>query len=104
MPFKNFSSTDYFMFGGLFSSFLGSLSYYLKTQEGKPFKMGEFVAHTLASGAFGWLAYELLVVAGFSPEFCAISCGWAGWMGTRFARIIEVSFRKKTGVTKEDLQ
>lgn len=104
MPFKEFSSTDYFFFSGAFSSLLGSVSYVLKTQEGKQFKWIEFVAHTLASGGMGWLAYELLKYGGLSPEFCAVSSGWAGWLGTRFARIVEVLLMKRTGLTKEDLR
>lgn len=104
MPFKEFTSADYLAFSGIFSSFLGGTSYVLKTQEGKPFKWIEFIAHTFASGGMGWLAYELLKYGGFSPEFCAISSGWAGWLGTRFARLGEVLIMKRTGLTKDDFK
>lgn len=101
--FKEIGSNHYLLFGGGFSGLLGALSYTLKTKEGKPFKWSEFCIHTIASGAFGLMAYELLFYEGFTPEFSAIMCGMAGFMGTRVARIGEILICKKLNIKKEDL-
>ena len=102
--FKEISSNNYLLMGGGFSGLCGSLSYMLKVQEGKPFKWSEFFIHTVASGTFGLMAYELLSYEGFSAEFSAIMCGMAGWMGTRVAHIEEILIRRKLGLSKEDMK
>lgn len=102
--FKELSSNHYLTIGGGFSTLCGSLSYMLKVQEGKPFKWSEFFIHTLASGTFGLMAYELLSYEGFTPEFSAIMCGMAGWMGTRVAHIGEILVRRKLNITKEEMK
>lgn len=81
----------------------GSLSYALKVQEGHVFKWGEFLIHILTSALFGLMAFEVLDAYGFPPQVSGAVCGMTGWMGTRFARIVEVVIRKKAGVSKEDL-
>ena len=102
--FKEIGSNHYLMFGGGFSGLCGSMSYLLKVQEGKPFKWSEFFIHTVASGMFGLMAYELLAYEGFSPEFSAIMCGMSGWMGTRVAHIVEILVCRKLNISKKDLE
>lgn len=81
---------------GVFAGVCGGLSYMLKVEEGKPFKWRELLLHTAISAVCGLLAYTLFEeLSGFSPSVCGAFSGIAGWMGTRFIRIIEVKVQKK---------
>ena len=101
--FQHLSSLDIAGICALFSGFCGSLSYWLKVEEGHRFKWSEFILHTLASAVFGLITYEVLSYYGMPPEVSGALCGMAGWMGTRGIRIVEIVIRKRAGVTKEEL-
>lgn len=90
------------LMGGFASSF-GGLHYLLRVQEGKQFKWFEFLLHSVISGFCGVLTYSLLSAYGIEHEVAGCVCGLSGWMGTQFLKIAEIAFRKKLGVTKEDL-
>lgn len=84
------------LISGGFASVCGMLAYLLKVEEGKPFKLTEFILHTFVSGVCGLIAYTTLRhLAGFEPDVCGAFCGIAGWMGTRLLRIIEITIQKK---------
>ena len=112
MPLRNLSESQILGICGTFAAFCGMLSYLLKVEEGKPFKWREFLLHTLISGVFGLITYEVLAFEGFPPQLAGALCGVAGWGGTRVAKIVELLLpkllaalvRKKLGVTKEDLE
>lgn len=87
----------------MFSGLCGSLSYLLKVTEGQKFSWLEFILHILISSMCGFFTYQILNFYGVPPQVAGALCGMAGWMGTRFLRIIEIAFRKKLGVTKEDM-
>ena len=102
--FQHLTSLDIAGICGLFAGFCGSLSYFLKVEEGHPFKWSEFVLHTLISAVFGLMTYEILSYYGMPAQVSGALCGMAGWMGTRGARIVEIVIRKRVGVTKEELE
>lgn len=89
---------------GGFAAVCGALSYFLKVEEGHPFKWSEFLLHTAISAVCGLMAYELLSYWGMPPKVAGALCGMAGWMGTRLLRILEIAIRKRAGVTKEELE
>lgn len=101
--FQHLTSLDIAGICGLFAGFCGSLSYFLKVEEGHPFKWSEFVLHVVISAVFGLMTYEVLSYYGMPPQVAGACCGMAGWMGTRLARIIEIVIRKRLGVSKEEL-
>lgn len=101
---QHLSSIDIAGICAVFAGFCGSLSYFLKVEEGHPFKWSEFVLHTLTSAVFGLMTYEILSYYGMPPQVSGALCGMAGWMGTRGARILEIVIRKRAGVTKEELE
>lgn len=89
-------------YGGI-AAFCGALSYLLKVEEGKPFKVSELLLHTVISGVFGYLAGCILETQGVPTGSICSLCGVAGWGGTRLIRLLEVAFVKRLGVTREDL-
>lgn len=104
MWLKNLSHDDFILVSGAFAGICGSISYLLKTQEGKVFKCSEFLIHIAASIIFGILAFELCSYLGVNDEYCGAMSGMAGWLGTRVARIFEIMIYKKLGLKKEDLE
>lgn len=109
---KNLSHTDYLIVSGGFAGLAGSVSYWLKVTEGKPFKWSEFLVHVAVSMIFGLLAFEFGSYEGLPDEFCGAIAGSAGWAGTRIARIIEIVLPKIInaivlkffGLSKKDLE
>ena len=83
----------------VFAGFCGSLSYFLKVEEGHPFRWTEFILHTTISAVCGLITFEIM-----PPQVAGALCGMSGWMGTRLLRILEIVIRKKLGVTKEELK
>lgn len=104
MPFKQLSDFQILGISTAFAGICGALSYLVKVEEGKPFEWWELFLHTATSAVFGLIAFEILSFEGFPPELAGALCGIAGWGGTRIARIFEVLFRKRTGITKEDME
>lgn len=82
----------------------GALSFGLKVEEGKRFKLSEFTLHVCTSAFCGFLTYEFLDYAGFPPGIASAACGLSGWMGTRLIRILEIVIRKRLGVTPDDIK
>lgn len=87
-------------FGGL----CGMLSYLLKVEEGKIFRWHELVLHSAISAVCGLCTYEVLAWYGMPPAVAGALCGMSGWMGTRFIRIVELMWIKRTGISKDDLK
>lgn len=79
----------------------GAMSYFLKVEEGKPFKWRELILHTAISAFCGFICYEVFSYEGFPLGLCGAFSGMAGWMGTRGARIVEVMLAKRAGVNEE---
>ena len=104
MPFKQLTDLQILGISGTFAGICGALSYLVKVEEGKPFEWWELFLHTATSAMFGLIAFEVLSFEGFPPELAGALCGIAGWGGTRIARIFEVLFRKRAGITKEDME
>jgi hypothetical protein len=84
-----------------FAGVCGALSYMLKVEEGKPFKLAEFLIHIATSAAFGYIAYEALLYRSFPPEYASALCGVAGYLGTRCVRIAEIVIKKKLGIDND---
>lgn len=101
--FEYFHHLSQYVFPIVFALICGCLSYLLKVEEGKPFKLSEFVLHAIISAVCGFISFTLMRYLGFPDEFCGSVSGLAGWMGTRGLRIAEIFFRKRIGITKEDL-
>lgn len=81
---------------GSFGGGCGLLAYMLKVEEGKPFKWTELALHTAISAVCGLVSFVLFEeLAGFSPTVCGAFSGVAGWMGTRFIRILEARVQKR---------
>lgn len=82
-----------------FAGLCGALSYAAKHEEGKPFKLSEFLVHTAISAVCGAISFVILHdLCGLAPTVCGSLSGVAGWMGTRLLKIIEVCVAKKAGV------
>ena len=80
---------------GGFATLCAALSYLLKVEEGKPFKWSEFCLHSIISGVFGWIAFQVLAYEGIPADVSCALCGVAGWGGTRLIRLIEVAVKKR---------
>lgn len=102
--FQHLTSLDIAGICTVFAGFCGALSYFLKVEEGHPFRLREFLLHTTISAVCGLVSYELLSFYGVPPQVSGALCGMAGWMGTRLLRILEIVIRKRAGVSKEDLK
>lgn len=103
MWLKELSHGDYVIVSSAFAGVCGSVSYLLKTTEGKPFKWSEFFIHVVASMIFGLLAFEFFSYEGVPDEFCGAISGSAGWLGTRVARLVEILVSRKFGIAPEEL-
>lgn len=85
----------------VFAGLCGALSYAAKHEEGKPFKLSEFLVHTAISAVCGAISFVLLHdLCGFAPTVCGSLSGIAGWMGTRLLKLIELYAAKRAGVEK----
>lgn len=104
MWLKELTHGDYITVSTIFAGVCGSVSYLLKIEEGKKFKVTEFLIHVAASMIFGLLAFEFFSYEGVPDEFCGAIAGSAGWLGTRVARIIEILVCRKFNIKKEDLE
>ena len=89
---------------GGFASFGGLLHYLLKVKEGARFEWGLMFLHMAISAFAGLIAFSGLTQYGADPTFAGSLSGGAGWMGTRFMRILEVVSYKKAEVEKEDVE
>ena len=87
----------------VFASACGALHYWLRVEEGLPFKWASLVLHCLISGMCGVITYQILAFYGISHEVAGAMCGLSGWMGTSILRYAEIAVRKRMGVKKEDL-
>ncbi len=101
---RELTHTDALIVSGGFAGVCGSVSYWLKVTEEKPFSWREFILHVLASAIFGLIAFEFASFEGMPNGMAGAIAGMSGWMGTRVARIAEVLIRKKLGITKDELQ
>ena len=89
---------------GVFASLGGLLHYLLKVKEGAKFEWGLMFLHMAISAFAGLIAFSGLTHYGADPTFAGSLSGVAGWMGTRFMRILEVVSYKKAEVKKEDVE
>ena len=104
MPEKELiTETQALAASGGFAAICGWLSYLLKVQEGKEYSFREFLLHGAISAVCGLICYEVMSYEGFPPNMCGALSGMAGWGGTRLIRLVEITFAKRVGVTKEEL-
>lgn len=89
---------------GGFAGLGGLLHYLLKVKEGARFEWGLMFLHMAISAFAGLIAFSGLTHYGADPTFAGSLSGVAGWMGTRFMRILEVVSYKKAEVKTEDVE
>ena len=100
--FQNLSDLEVAGICACFGGLCGMLSHLLKVQEGKPFLWSELLLHTAISAICGLCAYEVLAWYGVPPPVAGALCGMAGWMGTRFIRIVEIKLHSHMGVSPSE--
>ena len=104
MPYGAFvKEAQNLLIAGAFASLGGLLHYLLKVKEGAKFEWGVMFLHMAISAFAGLISFSGLTHFGADPTFAGSLSGVAGWMGTRFMRILEVVSLKRAQVEKEDV-
>ena len=104
MPDNLWAHSQQFGEAGIFAILSGVVSYLTSVQEGRPFKWSEFVLNVISSGLAGVVSCGILLHYQMDIEFTCALCGVAGWLGTRFWKIVDVLVFRRIGVKQEDLK
>ena len=104
MPDNLWQHSQQFGVAGIFASLSGFVSYLTSVQEGRPFKWTELVLNVISSGLAGVVSCGILLHYQMDIEFTCALCGVAGWLGTRFWKIVDVLVFRRVGVKQEDIR